>query len=332
MKKLLVNVPIMIFVSWQLLHGLKIHSTATPQDAARRQEVWVRCILDQNEVGLLKHGFTFTIDNPSISLVRWTVDAKPEAIYLPMFNGYRRVYRNACSCRLQLDPGNLSPEVFTYELTRTQVMVAGLAVVYDALLHRLDLRAVTEEAALAPELVKHQGVVFQPPAVRLADQEVVNSMPTVHWLSTKKLDTDFAWITAFAYAWGTLRDAVAGINWKLIALLAALLLLLLWLCKRYHQLLRIPVAWFQSRWVYEIKRAALLLCSIVGLMQASPWLGRQLAWSLLAITLFVGMMYELVTPPSEQVFLGRLKRVIGFGLGIFVLPCLVRAWLFHWGL
>ena len=101
--------------------------------------------------------------------------------------------------------------------------------------------------------------------------------------------------------------------------------------KRRYLWLRFVVP-LSGAWEREVRRG-LFFVGLLGLVRMSAW------WLPVSVSLYAaaalcggGMCYLSLTPPFEETFLGRLKGLIGFVLGMLILPLLAKAWLLHLGL
>lgn len=328
MKRLLwCMLVVLCMVDGRLLRGLEMRTTGTPDIALSRRIVWVRCTLTPPEVGLLHRGLLLSTDNAAVTLVRWHSDQQPTRIDIPSFGRQRRAYTGTFTLALELACAEGTPAEQCAQLLRTQVQLAGLMVIT----HKNGSLGVRAAAAQAPLVVAPvTNMVGLLPLRSSSSHDAAVAVPSVHWKSTRLLDTDYAWIRALRRAWDTVYNVIMPVSWGVLALICWVLYLIMLLLGYFC-----AVRWeslVQGAWWRELRRVGCFIGICAGIMWAGPLMGRRYALSSCAVLLVLGMLYALTTPPTEQVFLGRLKRLIGFIMGVALLPCVVRAWLLQWGL
>ncbi len=310
-----------------VLHGLELRTTGSPDAALSRRVVWVRCTLTSPELGLLHRGLVLSTDNAAVTIVRWHSDAQPERIDIPTFGRQRRAYAGTFTLALELALANGTLDEQRKQLMRTQVLLAGLIVIT----HKNGSLGVQACSTQAPLVTVPDSTAIGMLSLRSSSsRDAAQAVPSVHWKSTQLLDTDYAWIRAVRRAWDTVYNVIMPVSWGLLWLvswLVYLIMLLLGYCGTARLGSVVTGAWWR-----ELRRAACFVGMCAWIMWATPFIGRRYALSACAVLLILGMFYALTTPPTEQVFLGRLKRLIGFIMGVALLPCVVRAWLLQWGL
>lgn len=319
-------IALVLGVLWSgiMLQGAVLRVTNSIKDASHNHVLWCRFVLAEDQLGVLKRGLSVTVDNQALRLVRWKADARSQPIFLPSVNAYRRVYVGSFAVSLLFDRIFHTEEELAQLLAKTTVTIAGVVLCKGAVLQELELQPFVACASLG-DYVSQQ----KPGVLTHSDIEQPQAVPTVAWVGVHRLDSEFSWIDVVTRAWELLKNIWLGLQWWLLGVICGVIVLLAVLRRRYGWVrYLLPL---QGVWLQEVSRSAALCGLMVLLVYASSCMGRMITLVAMAVVLLCGMIYMLVTPPSDQLFLGRLKRVVGFAMGVFVIPCALRAYLLYYG-
>jgi hypothetical protein len=305
------------------LGAIRLTVVSTPEQVALKGVVWLRCDLHDDELALFHKGFAVYADSPHVHIVSWRIDALPTLLPPQIFNRVRRAYLDTVyiSVVVQFE---LHGQALEDALAETNFYVAGLILKRS---HRLQQR-------ICPVLAMHsmQHLPQAPLADLFNDTSLTAEValkPAVLWKRVNPLNESFTWLDACSHVWQQLMLLGRLFN-NVYMLFIFFVLLLLCFIKRYTPFpwSLLPVRGLALELLYA---ASLFGFSILFLCQAAELLGGPWAYFLLAAVLMLGEGYAFFSQPTEKLLLGRLTIIVGWLMGISVLPCLIKGILIWYG-
>ena len=311
---------------FQYVLPINVNLVSSPAEAAAKHVVWMRCSLQPGELALFHKGLAVHTDNPAVRVASWQVDAIPALLPPQIFNRVRRAYTETVFFALTLQSSLVGQELIE-ALRTTTFYVAGL-VLKRSLTQRWLIRPVLAMGSMIKNRLD-EGVLGGAQLLSSPGSDVAHTVPTVLWHETKPLNEEFTWLDAFTHVWDQLIRLGAWLN-NIYLLLFFFYLVMGCFLKR-HTPLRfalVPGRGLTLQWLQVFSVAG--FC-ILFLCQAIPWLGLPLGCLLIALFFLLGEGYAFIFQPTEKLLLGRMTALLGWLMGVCVLPCLIKSILTWYG-
>jgi hypothetical protein len=314
-------------------HAVAIEVTNDPATMVTSKNIWMLVKLSDQEQGIFKQGLCFSVDDPSICLSSWRSSLNPTLVYNQAFHRTGRMFLPGSALSIHLNDKALRADQLGACLAQSHVYVHGLVALKSGKVKPFSVKVplghswwpetaqTTATVAMnVPQAVNCPTVqaTIKPPSLKpvadvLQELTVVDSLVRL-WVGLTGLVHHMLALALF-WHWYAI---VIGI-WALLALK-----------RRYHWLrFIVPLS---GSWEREVRRG-LLFVGLLGVVRMSAWwLPVHFCLYAAAVLCGGGMCYASLTPPFEETFLGRLKGLIGFVLGMLILPLLAKAWLLQMGL
>jgi len=314
------------------VRAVAIEVTNDSASMVTSKNIWMLVKMSPGEQGIFKQGLCFSVDNPSICLSSWKSSVNSTLVYNQAFHKTGRMFLPGSALSLRLSDKSVRSDQLGACLAQSHVYVHGLVAL--------------KSGKVKPFSVKVPlGHSWWPVSAQTTTTVAMNAahvvgcpvaQTTVKPLTLKPVVDVLQELTVvekLASLWsgltGVVRHVLAfALFWHWYAMVVGLWVLLT-LKRRYHWLrFVVPLS---GSWEREVRRG-LFFVGLLGMVRMSAW------WLPVHVSLFMaaflccgGMCYASLTPPFEETFLGRLKGLIGFVLGMLVLPLLAKAWLFYVG-
>jgi hypothetical protein len=309
----------------QQVLAININLVSSPAEAAIKRVIWIRCSLQPGELALFQKGLAVHTDNPAVRIASWQVDAIPALLPPQVFNRVRRAYTETVFFALTLQ--SLLPEIALREaLCTTKFYVSGLAL-ERSLSQRWLIRPVLAVGCMIQN--RFDDGIAELQSLSSRSEEVFRTVPTVLWHETKPLNEEFTWLDAFVHVWEQLVLLGVWLN-NIYLLLFFFYLMMGCFLKRYTPLrcALVPGRGLTLQWLQVFSVAG--FCTL-SLCQAIPWLGLPLGCVLIALFFLIGEGYAFIFQPTEKLLLGRMTALLGWLMGVCVLPCLIKGILAWYG-
>ena len=284
---------------------------------ARSKQVSIRFRLDAHEQGIVRRTLCFSVDQSSIHLKQWHATVPPVRVWNVFLNKKRSLFTGAgefcvelsfaiktalaqasfsVSCLIMRTDGTMQPFMQLLRLS------GGDGV------NRMDSGSLP--GMTRSDDKEERFLSF--PTKNFDDDQLIESLGTV-WLKCK------SWLYALV--------TLTSVWWSLMCM--CLLVTCIWLRKRFVFARRFMPSF--GLWEREFVSSAVFLagCFVCGLLVLLGW--HVISFSLLSGWCLMGMGYAFATPPDQEIFLGRLKKMIGLCLGMTVLPLMLKAYLIYLG-
>jgi hypothetical protein len=313
-------------------HALNIVLSSEADDIVLNKKIWLRFNFGPQDYGIIKNSLQFSINNGNVALLSWHPLVAPVRVFSQAFKKNRRMFTDSFTGWLAFEG---APDV-----VRRKILLADANVCVSCLVENKDGHVVPYNVMLS--LIKNTTEIpcahHEKVMVALNDRTHNGSdlpiQPIITWASVTNLESDYEPIDKLSGSWQRLMDWFkAPVQWHLLWWLnvcAAFLFLILLLSRRYR-LLRfvVPVG---GLWAKELRN----VCVFILVTSLCIWLYTRFhsAYMLYGLSGLCcgGMFYAFVTPPYDDVFLGRLKSLVGFILGVLVIPLALKAYLLQYGL
>ncbi len=294
-------------------------------DMTVNKKISLQLTLAHDERGIYKHACSFSIDNPNIKLLSWHATTPSERVYSPAFKKTKKMFVGSCMINVMSDvPGDLQEQYRTL-FADTNVHFAGLIAYNDGKVRPFNI-------VLPLNHDKHE--IKTTSSYKKPDQISDNNNKQPEFLPTPDFEKEMVFITMLGDLWARLIAWIeCHISWWLLIKLYFVLLFiwLLLIAKHRYRWVRYIMP-LSGAWEKEIGRLLIFSFIGIGLYALNHFLPTYRILYLLAMLCFCMMCYAYVFPKKETSFLERLKGLIGFGLGVMVLPLLVKAYLLYCGL
>lgn len=301
------------------LHAGSFTITTDASSIIEHKKIVIAYTRDIAEQGILSTSLCFTIDQPSVCLKRWKSSQRSHRVW-NMFAQKKRSLFTGGQFTLECDfEENADSALLISSLHTATVSLSCLIMGEDGALHPY-----TQVMRVGEQ---HDVCVQEP----LPEPEIEQIVPgKTHRIVS--LD-DSALIESFGATWYRMQAfvmsflTVSHAFWGVIVL--SILVALAWLRRRFRFVQRIIPS--LGRWERECIGGIVFLsgCCVIGCIALC---GAYIVSLLLfSVWCLIGMGYAFATPPDNEIFLGRLKKLVGFCLGVSVLPLAFKALLVYHG-
>ena len=317
---------VIIFCGVHFLHALEVTILSTPQKSALGKNIQVAFALSSQELGFLKHTLQFSVDRDDMVLTAWNSAMQAQDVFVPAFKKSIKVVTQSSQGVLLFDSGAKSGEQRFACLQQASLTVSCLVVRKDG--------SIKPFLTVIP--LRKQGRARKPrEGSALAVSQIESGeIKTIPGIEVPNFDKDFEFINQLHVLWLRLSDFCMDVLQRMSSvwwMLGMLVLFALLTLRGRYRFLRFVVP-VRGWWALETK-VALLFCLSLGVLYGVRGLfDHAYVFYALAGLSCIGMLYAFTTPPYHETFLGRLKNLVGFFLGVAVLPLLLKAYLMQHGL
>lgn len=305
--------------------GLEITGTDDVNDLITHKKIVLNFNKKNDEIGIIKNSLQFSVDNPSISLVSWHYDAQPVQTFLSIFKKYQKLYTSSFAGWIACDCRN------TNAITDSSLYISCLIVAHDGRIVPFTTRLRMGKKLLCDRDVTCTGGYDHALTVSAV------SIPTDGQISvpaTPDLTQDFLQFEQLGGKWtwlcGMIKScAYASFWWVIGGLLLSSLILIVVLCRRRR--------YSKSSIIWLLWRAkSLYLVIFIAVAYMLVWLhyvasSAKILYALSTLCC-IGMLYAYIAPPHDETLIGRIKTIIGFALGMLIIPLALKAYLMQCGL
>mgnify|MGYP001559652140 CR=1 FL=1 len=314
------------------LVALDIEVTNSVEDMITNKKIWLHLAFNPEEEGIFKRSLQFSVDQPDMLLRAWHPLVQWRPLFLPSFKKIKRMITNSFAGWLAIDFAVPDEAFARHMITQTRMQVSCLVLYKNGITAPVTvnflvdksgaLRARADQSIDRPEAQK-QHLCFTP-EIRVSRVR----MPVT------ALDSEFEMYEPLGRAWASLMHIVrsmAQLKTMVIALLLLGFLVGLFSVRRrywpgYGRFL------LSAYWEHEMRElfALLLIGSFVYFV--IPLASQMYAFYVGSLFCFVAMLYIFIKTPNQSMLWLRLKSLVGFGMGVLVLPLLLKGYLLQCGL
>jgi len=314
---------VILIMTSRSAHALELQIANDLLDMMIAKNIGLRLKCTGNEEGIIKRGLCFSVDNPKIVLTSWKASLRPIMVFNERFKKSKKTFLSVANFYVlfQIDVDRV--EYMKKYLMEANIYVSGFVVHKNGCVKPFNLMT-----PLVPAL--KLSVAAQP---LKQDQILVEgAIKPSPFIPTGDFDKEHEWGDRLEVVWKRFVSflghtfTIVTLIWLYAFLIALLLALVL---RRYCPWLYfvLPVS---GLWQKELQRLLTFLWIAGTVYFASFFIVSRLCIYVGAALCFVGMCYACSTA-KEDYFLGRLKGLIGFVLGVLVFPLIVQAYLL-WGM
>lgn len=306
------------------LYGVNIVVMNNPAARESNQKVWLKFIMEPGEQGIFKNTLRFSVDHPDIGLVAWNTSSVPIDSFSSSRKKTQAMYSQDFTGCLTLEHKHSG------QLARRELLAdAKLYVSCFVMRSNGKTRPLGKMLALG---TSHVLPLEHALATQTFSADKLYQVPTP--MQVPDLAKEFEPIEHLGAIWTALSGKIVGIIFgKAFYWWFAVVAVLFgsYFLKRRFGWLRF-LAPFQGARAREVMALLGFLLATGLLYLAHFVIAPEYALYAFAALCFVTMLYVLLTPTSEEYFLGRLKSLIGIILGSMILPILLKAYLMQQGL
>jgi len=300
MQKRVCVISLAFFWSWISLVAFDMKVVSSVQEVTNKRIVWLRCRIEDGELGLLSREISFYTNDQRVQVSGWRIDKQPEFLAAPVLSKMRSMYPNTFVVAVSLQ-SVLTNADLEQILPGMRLYLAGLVLKNNSIKKHWFVAPLLAVAAIA----SHNTSAL---AGSAATEYLIGSgCPIISWKKTASVWLDFVWLDAFAHVIKVLSDVFHLLNhWICLVLLGCYLA---WrLRRKYHG-------------ASTIVSAGLLGLCILN--QLSSVLGLTAMYALIAMWLLLCAWY--IRPIGRRQVLGQLNDELFTLLVMCMLPCLVKS-------
>jgi hypothetical protein len=300
MQKRVCVISLAFFWSWISLVAFDMKVVSSVQEVTNKRIVWLRCRIEDGELGLLSREISFYTNDQRVQVSGWRIDKQPDFLAVPVLSKVRSMYSNTFVVAVSLQSG-LTDADLEQVLPGMRLYLAGLVLKNNTIKKHWFVAPLLAVAAIAWH--NTSGLTGSATTELL----IGSGCPIINWKKTASVWLDFVWLDAITHVIKVLSDVFHLLNhWIFLLLLA---FYLFWRLRRKYY------------GVSTLISAGLLgLCTLHKL---SAVFGVTTMYVLIAMWLLLCAWY--IRPVMHRQILGQLNDELFTLLVICVLPCLVKS-------
>lgn len=329
---ILFSLVILAILHTHAIFGLALHVINDPLDMAINKKICLSITCAPEELGIYRHALSFSVDSAAIKLLSWQAHNPAISSYSNAFKKTKKIFSGPLLLDVFSQTASDVLEQSSALFAKAHIHVSGLVAYHNGKVAPFNLIAPLKSTQQLGELALATPDRPLVDPVSLFSQESVAGGPAL--MSVPDFDKELDFIERLGALWRRLVDDVMqAATWSLlfVSLLISSAFWLLLIAKRRYYWMRYVLP-FSIAWEREFRRLTIFLLAGALLYGLSFILALYSILALFALLCFCAMCYAYLFPQKETSFLHRFKALIGFILGILVMPLLVKAYLMYCGL